>query len=262
MGRLQRGRVPEHAESRRSGGSRAEGAFGLQRGRVPEHAESHHEAPAHGPLQAASTRPRAGARGEQVIEQASSLGPARASTRPRAGARGEGCGAYRPWHDRVLQRGRVPEHAESCTEPSAPCAAKRSFNEAACRSTRRDDLSVADALDIAMASTRPRAGARGEFRRRGQQAAVEGASTRPRAGARGEQRPLVGDAPNHSRFNEAACRSTRRDTGLGDDGDRAAWLQRGRVPEHAERQRTQGRHFCPQGLQRGRVPEHAERALP
>ncbi len=109
-----------------------------------------------------------------------------------------------------LQRGRVPEHAESRSTAtgSAPVAG---FNEAACRSTRRAQRHHRGADGRRSASTRPRAGARGELFRhrlglhvieqlqRGRVpehaertmqwdavAETECASTRPRAGARGE----------------------------------------------------------------------------
>ncbi len=163
--RLQRGCVPEHAE-RRFVAQRATLLEELQRGRVPEHAESHAENKQYGAGDYASTRPRAGARGE-VAHQPARRGQPGASTRPRAGARGEVAAGRRSGKtERGLQRGRVPEHAESegrrhdpkglpraSTRPRAGARGESShstrtvsapncFNEAACRSTRRAGLKV------------------------------------------------------------------------------------------------------------------------
>ncbi len=186
-------------------------------------------------------------------------GDAKASTRPRAGARGESWGlpfalsallmlqrGRVPEHAEslrncarnagrsVLQRGRVPEHAESAggrpdvVEGRAASTRPR----AGARGEPDRPLRLGQHRD---ASTRPRAGARGEVRLRSPRHGSCRASTRPRAGARGEGRQTARRRRDSSRFNEAACRSTRRGWVVEYFAPWLNKLQRGRVPEHAER---------------------------
>ncbi len=233
--RLQRSRVPEHAE-RTLGVHPACSAIQLQRSRVPEHAESAGGMVLFGMERTASTEPRAGARGEVQIHPMFPCERARlqrsrvpehaesrtqdadqvdvrriASTEPRAGARGER--RRRPWgHHRrkastepragargetasrragmrraaTLQRSRVPEHAESKLVATP---------------------SIVDG-DLLQRSRVPEHAESVQAVGPGQRDVV--ASTEPRAGARGE--PAC-----------CACRPMRRTS-----------LQRSRVPEHAE----------------------------
>ncbi len=236
---LQRGRVPEHAESAAANAGSAflrpcfnEAACRSTRRAARRQQAVHRRG-------RASTRPRAGARGEGHVRRLGHGSRHGASTRPRAGARGERSIPPPAWEVNImLQRGRVPEHAERDTASGRRRMRAACFNEAACRSTRRARQARQLARLVTKASTRPRAGARGEdWGRMGAQGTSEGlqrgrvpehaerssvyvttqygviASTRPRAGARGEIWA----------YRLSAC-SPRE-------------LQRGRVPEHAERRR-------------------------
>ena len=158
----------------------------------------------------ASTGPRAGARGRQEARVAL-LVDVDTLQRGRVPEHAEGLlTPRRPVTGDPLQRGRVPEHAEGRSARARAWRRCRSFNGAACRSTRKGRQRLPCRRPLDVASTGPRAGARGRSPiARGHRRLVA-ASTGPRAGARGRRTLSV-----------SSCRASFS-------------LQRGRVPEHAE----------------------------
>ncbi len=280
--RLQRSRVPKHAE-RLAAPFITERANALQRSRVPKHAE---RSPPRRPIRTrrpASTEPRAEARGEAVTNEEGEpdtklqrsrvpkhaerfqkmrgdLAPKSASTEPRAEARGELGGDEVEIPAGQLQRSRVPKHAESSSR-SCRSNSGTSFNGAACRSTRRGRFLIIAPLGVRQASTEPRAEARGEPGDNRGTIDFMNWLQRSRVPKHAERRRRVTFVRSATRFNGAACRSTRRASARSETPTRSKPLQRSRVPKHAERSGSVRRPSSFTQLQRSRVPKHAESIL-
>ena len=157
----------------------------------------------------ASTEPRANARGESDEYGLHTVG-SDASTEPRANARGE---------QRRLRLVRIQMVG---------------FNGAACECTRRDSRTPKSSGSPTRFN-----GAACECTRRGLTAEMWNAgaiaSTEPRANARGESAPSVTSLERSDSFNGAACECTRRGPHDGRCRPGRERLQRSRVRMHAER---------------------------
>ncbi len=109
------------------------------------------------------------------------------------------------------------------------------------------------------ASTEPRAEARGETADRARCPHLRAASTEPRAEARGEMpfwREPTAEALTASTEPRAEARGETAQPRLNAG---RPWLQRSRVPKHAESQWDVDGKLLRTKLQRSRVPKHAER---